>query len=115
MAESKERLEPIIKENLAENKNIKDLRERENIMPKDVEHWLKEIKTTPIATPVNVGQQTVMTPTTPTNVKIQLPVTRTTFAAGFKKSISEAGRWLSIFLFRLIKIKKGNIEFKKDE
>lgn len=114
MAESKERLEPIIKENLAENKNIKDLRERENIMPKEVEHWLKEIKI-PTTTTVTIGQQVVMTPTTPTNVKIQLPVTRTTFAAGFKKSISEAGRWLSIFLFRLIKIKKGNVEFKKDE
>jgi hypothetical protein len=115
MAESKERLESSDQENLSSKETIKELLEREAIMPKEVEHWLKEIKTTPTATPVNVGQQTVMTPTTPANIKIQLPVTRTTFAAGFKKSISEAGRWLSVFLFRLIKIKKGNVEFKKDE
>jgi hypothetical protein len=114
MAESKERLNPTVENSSVENKNIKDLRERENIMPKDVELWLKEVKM-PTATPVNIGQQVVMTPTTPVNPVIQLPVTRTTFAAGFKKSISEAGRWLSVFLFRLIKIKKGNVEFKKEE
>ncbi len=30
----------------------------------------------------------------------------------FKKTVSEAGRWLSGFLLKLIKKKKGNVKFK---
>ena len=48
--------------------------------------------------------QPVLTPSTPVNPKIVLPVTKSVFISGFKKSIQEAGRWLSVLL-RLIKKK----------
>ena len=47
--------------------------------------------------------------------KVKLPVSRKTFSTGFALAVNKAGRWLSEFLFRLIKIKKGKVEFKKDE
>ena len=58
--------------------------------------------------------QPILAPTAPVNPKIILPVTRKTFVQGFKKAIEEAGRWLSIFILRLIKIKKGNVKFKEE-
>lgn len=89
-----------------------ETREKEDI-PKGLETWMERVeKVAP--KPVQINDdfgQPVLTPTNPVNPVITLPVTRKTFLAGFKLKISEAGRWLSESIFRLIKMKKGEVKF----
>lgn len=83
-------------------------------VPREVESWLKEIEKDPsqkiIINPQN--KQPVLVPTSSSNSKVILPITRTTFIKGFAKTITDAGLWLSNFVFRQIRIKKGNVLFK---
>ncbi|RLC34480.1 hypothetical protein DRH14_02865 [Candidatus Shapirobacteria bacterium] len=44
----------------------------------------------------------------------ELPISRLKFSGGFKKKISQAGRWLSTFVFRIIKKNRGEVKFKED-
>ncbi|MFA5828738.1 MAG: hypothetical protein WC841_05275 [Candidatus Shapirobacteria bacterium] len=86
-------------------------------LPREVESWMEKVeKDQTVQKIVNDDRtgQPVMTPTAPTDPVIQLPITRGTFAAGFGKAISDAGRWLSVFIFRVIKIKKGKVKFKDE-
>jgi hypothetical protein len=107
MAEMKERLEQ-------KTEGIVDLEELKRVeVPPGVETWMRKVEQastkqageTGIATPILVGQ---------TSPKVVVPITRQGFAIGFRKKISEAGRWLSAFIFRLIKIKKSEVEFKEE-
>ncbi len=85
-------------------------------VPENVKTWLDKIETDPgMANPIadSSGQQ-ILTTVAPQNPKIVLPTTRTNFISGFKKSFDDAGRWLSTFLLRLIKIKQGNVKFKEE-
>lgn len=116
MAESKEKLTPEaeIKPEI-EIKDLEKIREEEKLPP-EVETWMRKVekaKTTTV-TDDRTGQP-ILTPSQPVSPKIVLPVTRKTFAAGFKKTIEEAGRWLSTFILRLIKIKKGEVKFKEEK
>lgn len=112
--DSKERLttNPEVKANIRMPEMV-DLRKQD--VPKEVESWLQKIEKDPTQKTVNdhTGQPILM-PSVPSDPKIILPVTKTEFSAGFKKGISDAGRWLSVFIFRLIKIKKGEVEFKEN-
>ena len=88
----------------------------EAMVPREVKNFLQRIEETPTATPTfDPTGQPQLSPSTPTNPKVTLPVTRTSFLDGFKKTVDDVGHWLSIFLFREIKLKKSNVSFKPDD
>ena len=91
----------------------KDIKQR---IPQEVETWLEKFeKTQPQQTIVDdkTGKP-VLTPSVSANATCSLPITQNNFVAGFKKTITDAGKWLSCFIFRLIKLKKGVIKFKEE-
>ena len=94
-----------------------DLQERQDKVPEQVKSWLQKIETDPgMANPISdsSGQQ-LITPVPSQTPKVVLPITRTNFVDGFKKTFDDAGRWLSTFLLRLIKMKQGNVKFKEED
>jgi hypothetical protein len=109
-----------VPQNILENKiRIVDIG-RDNVnrepIPRGIENWMEKVEeaSTTNQLVIDDGQgQPLLTPSAPVNPKIVLPITRQTFLTGFKKSFQDAGRWLSIFFLRFIKIKKGNVIFKK--
>ena len=86
-------------------------------LPREVETWMEKVEKDQTAQQVvsddSTGQP-IMTPSAPADPRIELPITRGTFASGFSKAISDAGKWLSVFIFRVIKIKKGKVKFKDE-
>ena len=82
-------------------------------IPREIKTWMEKVEEEPVAGVTDQAGQPLLSPSQPTTVKIQLPISRKTFVAGFKKRIDEAGRWLSEFIFRLIKRKEGKVKFKE--
>lgn len=108
MPESKERLG--VKEGLAP-KELVDLeaRREEEKLPQEVEGWIEKREKLPKSDlPGQLPGKTM------TTTKVKVPMSRKTFADGFKMAVDKAGRWLSVFWWRLIKIKKAEAEFKDD-
>lgn len=97
-----------------EKARIVDLGESLNVRP-EIKKWMEKIEED-VSTQVvsDTSGQPVLQPAAPQNPKVQLPATRKTFVTGFKKKIEDAGRWLSVFILRLIKINKGNVKFKEE-
>jgi hypothetical protein len=91
----------------------KDIKQR---IPPEVESWLEKIeKTQPQKTIVDDSTgKPILTPSVLTSDVYSIPITQNNFINGFKKTIIDAGRWLSCFVFRLIKMKKGVIKFKEE-
>ncbi len=90
----------------------------EMMLPREVKGWMEKIETdSSLTSMVGNSDGTLLQPVNNFGggIVTQLTVTRKTFAAGFRKKVEEAGRWLSEFIFRLIKIKGGRIKFKGDE
>jgi hypothetical protein len=118
MAENKERI--IQEENIktGELNKIVDVEiTGKEPLPREVMTWMEKVEQTsqtPITTVNDDNGQPILTPATPQNPKIVLPIDRKTFIEGFKKTVEDAGKWLSVFIFRLIKIKKGNVKFKEE-
>jgi len=119
MAETKELLNKTETENLRPETRVKpemvDVAPRTHV-PENIKSWLEKIEEDPgMANPISDHQgKTIMSGVAPQNPKIILPISRNTFLGGFKKSINDASRWLSTFLLRLIKMKKGNVKFKEE-
>jgi len=117
MAENKEILNqtPEIPQNKPEG--LTDVRERVGKVPKEIETWMERIEKDPtkMKTISDVNGQPLLQPVSPQKPLIVLPITRGKFVAGFKKTMDEAGRWLSTFVLRLIKRKNGEVKFKKEE
>ena len=89
----------------------------ELILPREVETWMEKLEKdqTQPKTVVDDQGQTLMQPSAPVSPTITLPITRSTFVKGFKKKVEDAGRWLSVFIFRIIRIKKNkDITFKPE-
>jgi hypothetical protein len=87
---------------------------KETLVPREIKSWMEKVEEAATAAPqVNddIGQP-LLTSSPPSSPKVTIPVTRSTFLAGFQKTISDAGHWLSRFILRLIKIKKGQVIFK---
>jgi len=90
---------------------------REVPVPREVKSWMEKIEEEPdknqqqsqgdddsILKPIHkIGNQ-----------QIVLPVDKESFSNGFNKRISEAGRWLSEFVLRIIKREKGRVKFKEE-
>ena len=93
-------------------------REREEAgrVPKEVMSWMEEMERAPGVGQVGskAKQGPGLKPAAPADPKIKLPVTRKAFTTGFSQAVSEVGRWCSTFILRLIKIKKGKVEFKDE-
>ena len=114
MAENKE----ILNQTPESDKNkpeLTDVQEREGKVPKEIETWMQRIEKDPtkMKTVADVNGRPLLSPAAPQKPVIILPVTRSKFIAGFKKTIDEAGRWLSTFILRFIKIKGGKVKFKE--
>lgn len=93
---------------------LTDIRETTPRVPHEVKSWMQKIEEDPgqMKTVHDDSGQPVLVPTPNQNPKIVLPITRAKFVEGFKKTVNEASRWLSGFLLKLIKKKKGNVKFK---
>jgi len=117
MAENKER---IINENQSEqiNKPIEimiDLeKNREVIVPREVKNWMEKVEEDPALKNQNNNNDLILQPIATTITKISLPTNKKVFSQGFNKSVEDAGRWLSEFVFRLIKKNKGNVKFNQE-
>lgn len=117
MAESKEILNKVPEGVVNKPEVMTDVRERAGKVPKEIETWMQRIEKDPIKmkTISDVNGQPLLTTSSSQKPIIVLPITRGKFVAGFKKTMDEAGRWLSTFVLRLIKRKNGEVKFKKEE
>lgn len=86
-------------------------------LPNEVVDWMQRVETnnyqSNLMNDLTTQQQPQAQTPAPSNTT-KLPVTQTVFLSGFKTSVTEAHRWLSEFLLRVIKIKKGKITFKEE-
>jgi hypothetical protein len=117
MAENKERIIPDGVEKKVEIPLFKvDSRETYARVPSEVKSWMQKLEEDPMAmkTVADDSGQPLLQTTAPQNPKIQLPIGRNKFLAGFKKKIDEAGKWLSTFILRLIKKNDGKVRFKEE-
>lgn len=115
MADNKERI--IGEENLQTEKvggGLIELRENSANVPREVENWLKKIERDPTVIKKVIDDSGQVVPVANTPTQTQLPVGRGKFLAGFKKSVDDTGRWLSVFLLRIIKKESGNVKFNEE-
>lgn len=91
-----------------------DLRKAPIDASPEVAGWLKTIGRDRTTIPEVLDESGLVMIPAQSPTYTQLSVTKTTFLNGFKKAIDEANRWLSIFLFRVIKKEAGNVKFKEE-
>lgn len=116
------------KEELVNNQTIEQDRRRETIkiidrlVPRDrrdheVDSWLEKIE----RNPAQIQDQQMGS--TATNLQAvsqkaddiyQVPITKRNFVDGFKQSLDEAAKWLSVFILRIVKKKQGKVKFKQE-
>ncbi|MFA5025180.1 MAG: hypothetical protein WC503_01555 [Candidatus Shapirobacteria bacterium] len=121
MPESRERNKEIPSNPIETQIKIVDIG-RENVgsepIPREIKTWMEKVEQASSSQPQQVNDdsgQPLLTPIAPQDPKVVLPISRNTFVGGFKKTWLDAGRWLSVFIFRFIKIKKGDVTFKSDD
>ncbi len=94
-------------------------RRPENHVPKEIGTWLDKLERNQVSTQLDPNGQPVTAPAlqayNPVVQTSQLPITKSAFVAGFNKHVTNVGRWLSVFIFRLIKKHDGQVEFKLPE
>ena len=116
--ESKEKLIQETRNTMQESSKdlLQDVEARTHV-PESVKSWLEKIEHDPVQmrTVNDDSGQPLLQPSAPQDPRIILPITRKKFVAGFKKTLDEAGKWLSTFILRVIKMKEGNVKFKKEE
>ena len=125
MAEIKERLidnqneqvgEQIERQNEKVPEVLIDLK-KDIIIPREVQSWMEKVEQDPIISAQNKikgDDDSVLQTIAPSVVKITLPTNKKVFSQGFNKTVGDAGRWLSEFVFRLIKKNKGNVKFNEE-
>ena len=90
---------------------------REAPVPREVKSWMEKIEEEPDKAQQQ-GQNdddSVLRPIHKADkVQVLLPMDKDSFSNGFNKRISEAGRWLSEFVLRIIKREKGKVKFKEE-
>ena len=124
MAENKEIILDNSQESKIENKRadlgMTDIEEdRKATVPREVESWMKKIESDPTISNNKTNQvkgddDSILKPIAPVVGQIILPTNKITFTGGFSKAISDAGRWLSEFILRIIKKSDGNVKFKEE-
>jgi len=125
MAEIKERLidnqneqigEQFEKQNEKIPEALIDLK-KDIIIPREVQSWMEKVEQDPTIKAQNQikgDDDSVLQTIAPAVVKITLPTDKKVFSQGFSKTVEDAGRWLSEFMFRLIKKNKGNVKFNEE-
>jgi hypothetical protein len=96
-----------------------DLQKEKDIpIPREVKTWMQKVEEDPSLnnnqSQIKGDDDSVLQPIAPAVVKIELPTNKSNFSKGFSKTVNDAGRWLSEFVFRLIKKNKGNVKFKEE-
>ena len=97
---------------------MRDLqKDREVIVPREVKSWMEKVEEetdlSDQGQKSSTNDDSILQPIVKTP-KIVLPTNRQNFSDGFNKTVEDAGRWLSEFVFRLIKKNKGNVKFKEE-
>jgi hypothetical protein len=98
-----------------------DIRSRETGLKGEASHWLKKVEeynSDPEGMVVRDGKIKIVPPDKISQDIYQIPLTKSNFVANLKKKkkdISSAITWLTMFLFRIIKLKKAKVVFKEDE
>jgi hypothetical protein len=124
MAENKELLiEEQSKQSEKPIKGMVDLEKNRKIIdkvtvPREVKTWMEKVEQDPSLNK-NKGQNdgnddSLLQPIATVVTKVVLPTNKNNFSQGFGKTVSDAGRWLSEFMFRLIKKNKGNVKFNEE-
>lgn len=118
MAENKERL---LDNQIEKNNNVPEMidlqKNREVIVPREVKNWMEKVEQDPTLNDrkkIKGNDDSILQPIATTVAKIELPTDKKTFGQGFNKTLTDAGRWLSEFVFRLIKKNKGNVKFNEE-
>lgn len=87
-------------------------------LPHEVVDWMQRVETnndqSNLMNDLSLSQKQDHASISVKDDSTKLPATRTVFLTGFKTSVQDAHRWLSEFLLRVIKIKKGKITFKEE-
>ncbi len=119
MVNSKEIQNSVSGNEQAGSVEMRDLRkEADGALSGGVENWMEKLEEgegDDQKTVTDNSGQTILTSANSNNPVIVLPITKATFATGLKKTMSEAGRWLSVFVERIIKKNKGQVRFKDDD
>lgn len=91
---------------------------REVVVPREVRSWMEKIETDPQQKQnqqnTNTNDDSGLQPINSVSPQVVLPSTKNTFSNGFNKTLSDAGRWLSEFVLRVIKKNKGKVKFKEE-
>lgn len=123
MAENKEILLENQKEQIGgqfERKSEKPIEgmvdlKKDVIIPREVQSWMEKVEQDPDLNRQDPNNDDlILEPIATTVTKITLPTDKRTFSGGFSKKVGNAGRWLSEFVFRLIKKNKGNVKFNEE-
>jgi len=121
IAGSPERLREKEREKQPPQEGVVDLilrQEAEEVeIPKEVESWLEKIEKKEAKVPKVTDDQgqMIIKATEEEEIKVVLPMSKKQFAVGLKEKTGKATRWLAEQCFRLIKIYKGKVRFKKGE
>lgn len=111
---------PEFDHNSAEQNTLPDLQTtpKELKIPEAVRDWITRVENKEniaLQNPITDDQgQILMQSAKPNQVKIVLPIKKSDFVRGFKTGVEKALRWLSEQCFRIIKLKKGEVEFSKE-
>ena len=89
-----------------------DVTERTNEkVPLEIRSWMQKVEEGPSKLTSNQPNGT----TALGDDVYQLPVSKRKFLGGFKKSLEDVTRWLSVFVLRIIKKKQGKVKFKGED
>ena len=87
-------------------------------LPGEVKDWMQRVETNNLQSnlmnDLSTQQNHPHELNSTASESAKLTVTKNVFLTGFKTSIQDAHRWLSEFLLRMIKIKKGKVIFKEE-
>jgi Tfp pilus assembly protein PilO len=113
MMENKERIPG--KEELGEVKDYLKPVDRDIPISGEIKTWLRKVEEA--GTVPSLNQDDLAMPKPQLIIekkKTELPVSQRQFLVGLGKKFSEASKWLTTFVLRLIKMKGGNVQFKKE-
>ncbi len=105
-------------QNKEEKINIVDVGvEKRDNLPNEVKGWMDKIEDNNKQSDLmsDIYSQKKVENSEAINNNTKISITKEVFQGGFKKKISDSGRWLSEFFLRLIKIKKGKVEFREND
>lgn len=123
-----ERKEELLNQTENNNETVEKSRRHETVkiidrlVPRDrtdheVESWLEKIE----KDPAQIQDQQMGNTATDLQAVAQqaddlyqVPVTKKNFVAGFKLTIDEAAKWLSVFILRIVKKRQGKVKFREE-